>query len=180
VVGAYRTNGASGAEIPVQISAMSRTLRVRSARSEWPESAHPARCRSLRRGSLNRTYNGHSGPTAGTGLHAPKETLPAQSGDGAGGWLPALGTRGFHRPLSDPRADLRQRFHGSSATAGTCHIRTFTAKGCEGQERNWLRIELVEQRFCFFEIGRVETLRKPAVDGCKKVASLTIPSLVVQ
>ena len=29
------------------------------------------------------------------------------------GWLPALGTRGFHRPLSDPRADLRLRFHGS-------------------------------------------------------------------
>src|SRR5580692_5628573 len=37
---------------------------------EGPESAHPARCRSLRRGSLNRTYNGHSGPTAGTDLHA--------------------------------------------------------------------------------------------------------------
>jgi hypothetical protein len=29
------------------------------------------------------------------------------------GWLPVLGTRGFHRPLSDPRADLRLRFHGS-------------------------------------------------------------------
>src|SRR5271166_3285116 len=29
------------------------------------------------------------------------------------GWLPALGTRGFHGPLSDPRADLRLRFHGS-------------------------------------------------------------------
>ncbi len=27
--------------------------------------------------------------------------------------LPALGTRGFHRPLSDPRADLRLRLHGS-------------------------------------------------------------------
>src|ERR1700761_8842053 len=29
------------------------------------------------------------------------------------GWLPALGTRGFHGPLSDPRADLRLRFRGS-------------------------------------------------------------------
>jgi hypothetical protein len=42
---------------------------------EGLESAQPRRCRSLRRGSLNRTYNGHSGPTAGTGLHAPKPSF---------------------------------------------------------------------------------------------------------
>ena len=29
------------------------------------------------------------------------------------GWLPALGTRGFHRPLSDPSTDLQVRCHGS-------------------------------------------------------------------
>ena len=45
-------------------------------RREGLESAQPRRCRSLRRGSLNRTYNGHSGPTAGTGLHAPLRPLP--------------------------------------------------------------------------------------------------------
>jgi hypothetical protein len=46
-----------------------------------------------------------------------------------------------------------------------------------GKEHNWLGIE---QRFCLFEIGRVETLRKPAVDGRKKVPSLTAPSLIGQ
>ena len=29
------------------------------------------------------------------------------------GWIPALGTRGFHRPLSDPSTDLQVRCHGS-------------------------------------------------------------------
>src|SRR6476660_8602748 len=28
-------------------------------------------------------------------------------------WIPALGTRGFHRPLSDPSTDLQVRCHGS-------------------------------------------------------------------
>ena len=56
------------------------------------DSTHPARCRSLRRGSLNRTYNGHSGPTAGTGLHAPNgsfETTPANGRVGEGFRMPA-------------------------------------------------------------------------------------------
>src|ERR1700736_4955777 len=37
----------------------------------WLLSARRARCPAAPRRSLNRTYNGHSGPTAGTGLHAP-------------------------------------------------------------------------------------------------------------
>ena len=49
---------------------------------EGPEAAHPARFRSLRRRSLNRTYNRHSGPTAGTGLHAPKQTDSIAGGGG--------------------------------------------------------------------------------------------------
>ena len=28
-------------------------------------------------------------------------------------WIPVLGTRGFHRPLSDPSTDLQVRCHGS-------------------------------------------------------------------
>jgi hypothetical protein len=43
------------------------------------------------------------------GIAPPATTAP----NDRDGWLPALGTRGFHRPLSDPRADLRLRFHGS-------------------------------------------------------------------
>jgi len=33
--------------------------------------------------------------------------------NGSRGWLPALGTRGFQRPLSDPSTDLQIRCHGS-------------------------------------------------------------------
>src|SRR5260370_19336790 len=31
-------------------------------------------------------------------------------------WLPVLGTRGFHRPLSDPSTDLQVRCHRSDPT----------------------------------------------------------------
>ena len=47
------------------------------------------------------------------GSSCPLRDLAGGLGSGRFGWLPALGTRGFHRPLSDPRADLRLRFHGS-------------------------------------------------------------------
>jgi hypothetical protein len=40
---------------------------------------------------------------------APEETLPARSTNGGVGWIPALGTRGFYRPLSDPSTDGRGR-----------------------------------------------------------------------
>jgi hypothetical protein len=33
---------------------------------------------------------------------APFRSSPGATRIGSGGWLPALGTRGFHRPLSDP------------------------------------------------------------------------------
>ena len=35
------------------------------------------------------------------------------SRNGSVGWVPALGTRGFHRPVSDPSKDLQVRCHGS-------------------------------------------------------------------
>jgi hypothetical protein len=44
---------------------------------------------------------------------APKPTLVITPTIGDVGWLPALGTRGFHRPLSDPSTDLQVRCHGS-------------------------------------------------------------------
>jgi hypothetical protein len=68
-------------------------MRFPLAACECPESAQPRRCRSLRRGSLNRTYNGHSGPTAGTGLHAPNPTFRVVPKIGSMGWaikLPML------------------------------------------------------------------------------------------
>jgi hypothetical protein len=49
----------------------------------------------------------------GTALPAPNASFELAPPNGEVGWLPALGTRGFHGPLSDPRADLRLRFHGS-------------------------------------------------------------------
>ena len=45
--------------------------------------------------------------------HAPFRTLPAGRRAGRIGWIPALGTPGFHRPLSDPSTDLQIRCHGS-------------------------------------------------------------------
>jgi potassium transporter len=47
-------------------------------------------------------------------LTVTTESVP-RSGtpSGLAGWLPALGTRGFHRPLSDPSTDLQVRCHGS-------------------------------------------------------------------
>src|SRR6201993_776762 len=53
---------------------------------------HPARAGS---------FSGHRPP------------LPSTQANGCSGWLPALGTRGFHRPLSDPSTDLQVRCHGS-------------------------------------------------------------------
>ncbi len=50
---------------------------------------------------------------AGTGLHAPHLPFAIPAGIGSVGWIPALGTRGFHRPLSDPSTDLQVRCHGS-------------------------------------------------------------------
>jgi hypothetical protein len=82
----------------------------RSSSREGLESAHPARCHSLRRGSLNRTYNGHSGPTAGTGLHAPEETLPERWGNGAGGWRAAL------RRSRSQRRGYAHSSHSSNST----------------------------------------------------------------
>ena len=37
-------------------------------------------------GPLTETYNGHSGPTAGTGLHAPKPTPTITLANGEVGW----------------------------------------------------------------------------------------------
>jgi hypothetical protein len=45
-------------------------------------------------------------------LLPPLRPFTEAAGTGSVGWLPALGTRGFRRPLSDPRADLRLRLHG--------------------------------------------------------------------
>jgi hypothetical protein len=40
-------------------------------------------------------------------------SAPTNPLNGSCGWLPAPGTRGFHRPLSDPSTDLQVRCHGS-------------------------------------------------------------------
>jgi hypothetical protein len=45
--------------------------------------------------------------------------------NGRFGWLSALGTRDFHRPLSDPRADLRPRFYGSERDGRNVPIADF-------------------------------------------------------
>jgi hypothetical protein len=39
--------------------------------------------------------------------------IPVDKINGELGWLSALGTRGVHRPLSDPSTDLQVRCHGS-------------------------------------------------------------------
>jgi hypothetical protein len=45
--------------------------------------------RLLWRRSLDRTYNGHSGPTARTGLHAPRPTFDPPNRKGSAGWKAA-------------------------------------------------------------------------------------------
>jgi hypothetical protein len=52
----------------------------------------------------------HRARTAGFG---PFRSSPGATPIGSGGWLPALGTRGFQRPSSDPSTDLQVRCHGS-------------------------------------------------------------------
>ena len=44
--------------------------------------------------------------------------------------------------------------------------------------RDWRSLELGEQRFCLFEIGRVETLGEPAVDRGEKVAGFGWVTLI--
>src|SRR5712671_1297189 len=44
---------------------------------------------------------------------APFRPLPLGPINGELGWVSALGTRGVHRPLSDPSTDLQVRCHGS-------------------------------------------------------------------
>src|SRR5690242_7064431 len=46
---------------------------------------------------------------------SPRSGMWWRAGDAASPspWFAGVGTRGFHRPLSDPRADLRVRLHGS-------------------------------------------------------------------
>src|SRR5271165_169536 len=44
-----------------------------------------------------------------------KRRAATTAANGRDGWLPALGTRGFQRPLSDPSTDLQVRCHGSEA-----------------------------------------------------------------
>jgi len=41
-----------------------------------------------------------------------------------------------------------------------------------------LRIERLEQRFHLLQIGRIETLSEPAVDGGKEIARLAPPPLL--
>jgi hypothetical protein len=43
----------------------------------------------------------------------PFRSLPEAGSKVSGGWIPALGIRGFHRPLSDPSTDLQVHCHGS-------------------------------------------------------------------
>jgi len=38
--------------------------------------------------------------------------------------------------------------------------------------------QLVEQRLCLFQIGGVEALGEPAVDGCEQVAGFSMAALV--
>src|SRR5215831_5187377 len=72
---------------------------------------------------------------------------------------------------------VSRRSTGSLSSFPWCHIRTFAAnKFAKVQSR--LRIELLEQRLCLFEIGRVETLREPGVDRCEEVAGFPVTTLV--
>ena len=62
-------------------------------------------------GSLNRTYNGHSGPTAGTGLHAPQPTFDRLGRNVGGG-----GERPFRRALA-MRKSRRLKWTARSAAS---------------------------------------------------------------
>jgi hypothetical protein len=53
---------------------------------ERPESAHPTRCRSLERRSVDRTDSGHSVLSVETGQIAPFRPSVTVNADGSGGW----------------------------------------------------------------------------------------------
>jgi hypothetical protein len=60
-------------------------------------------------------------PSAATTAHAPEVDLVITPRIGDVGWIPALGTRGFHRPLSDPSTDVATI---QSVTDETCQQET--------------------------------------------------------
>src|ERR1700736_2420066 len=105
------------AHYPVDNPATAMRSPSRAACAPPPErvrsSAHPPPCPPSRRRSPPPADSGHSGLGTGTALHAPFRPLPRGPISGELGWLSALATRVFHRPLSDPRADLRLRLHRS-------------------------------------------------------------------
>ena len=53
-----------------------------------------------------------------------RRPILCRPGIGGSGWLPALGTRGFQRPLSDPSTDLQYVATVQSVTDETCQLRT--------------------------------------------------------
>ena len=76
-----------------------------------PMSLHPPNHRP--RAAAFGTDNCRSALMAGTAPPAPHLPFAIPAGTGSIGWVPALGTRGFHRPVSDPSTDLQVRCHGS-------------------------------------------------------------------
>ena len=92
--------------------------RVRSA-------AHLTRCRTFRPRSALLKSSADARPwRPGLLFVPPQPTFDRRNRKVSWGWLPALGTRGFHRLLSVPRADLQLRSTVRSTTAGTCQFRT--------------------------------------------------------
>src|SRR3954470_1624290 len=77
----------------------------------------------------------------------PQRTLAARGSNGEVGWLPAHGTQSFHRPLSNPRADLRLRFHGSECdgrNAPEADMLRFIRQGSlrDTGDTEWLRRDI--------------------------------------
>ena len=62
----------------------------------------------------------------------PYRPFAVPVGTGSVGWIPALGTRGFHRPLSDPSTDLQVRCHGSERD-GQRRTTSRNAQHCVGE-----------------------------------------------
>jgi hypothetical protein len=59
---------------------------------------------------------------------------------------------------------------------GSARNQTFTPKFCTRRPPG--SPQLVEQRLCLFEVGRIETLGEPVVDRCEKVMGVGAATLV--
>ena len=124
------------------------------------------------------THSGRSIFAAGTALPAPLRSSADAARIGSVGWIPALGNRGFHRPLSGPSTDLQVRCHGSERDGRDVPIPDHHRRGaCAVRERSRLRLKRLEQLLGAFEIRGVP---KPSVNNpILALLALTLPAALV-